>query len=205
MTFLPSKVHTGACSSSSTRSVKYVPLALSSLSWSVRYESGLVRVVVVMIPSNFFCHGFKRIYTDSKLALKHNRIPGGDAGLTQQLHVGEELFLGIRQNVAGVEHEAHLFQQLRRFFAGDPIASVRTVVKNFLQQYGKPRSWAALQATQKTPQVPDFCDVAEKNREQTALVLTGLPHPLVMGLPFLFGRIARQRGFARLVENEPGR
>ena len=46
MTFLPSKVQTGACSSSSTRSLKCVPLALSSLSWSVRKESGLVRVAV---------------------------------------------------------------------------------------------------------------------------------------------------------------
>src|SRR5579859_6012009 len=48
MTFLPSNVQTGACSSSSTRSLKCVPLALSSLSWSVKYESGLVRVAVLM-------------------------------------------------------------------------------------------------------------------------------------------------------------
>src|SRR6266853_3778182 len=66
MTRLPSKVQTGACSSSSTRSLKCVPLALSSSSWAVRYESGLVRVVVVrsiknlepfacVVLSAFFC------------------------------------------------------------------------------------------------------------------------------------------------------
>src|SRR5208337_3746029 len=48
MTCLPSKVQTGACSSSSTRSLKCVPLALSSSSCSVRNESGLVRVAVGM-------------------------------------------------------------------------------------------------------------------------------------------------------------
>ena len=46
MTRLPSNVHSGACSSSSTRSLKCVPLALSSFNWSVRKESGLVRVAV---------------------------------------------------------------------------------------------------------------------------------------------------------------
>src|SRR6267378_6002618 len=49
MTRLPSNVHSGACSSSSTRSLKCVPLALSSSSWSVRNESGLVRVAVGII------------------------------------------------------------------------------------------------------------------------------------------------------------
>src|ERR1039458_6952715 len=48
MTRLPSKVQTGACSSSRTRSLKCVPLALSSSSWPVRNESGLVRVAVGM-------------------------------------------------------------------------------------------------------------------------------------------------------------
>src|SRR5271157_4323816 len=46
MTFLPSKVQTGACSSSSTRSLKYVPFCLRSSSWLVRKDSGLVRVTV---------------------------------------------------------------------------------------------------------------------------------------------------------------
>src|SRR5882672_7152796 len=49
MTRLPSNVHSGACSSSNTRSLKCVPLALSSLSWSVRNESGLMRVAVGMV------------------------------------------------------------------------------------------------------------------------------------------------------------
>src|SRR5579862_7760834 len=48
MTRLPSKVQSGACSSSSTRSLKCVPLARSSSSWVVRKESGLVRVRVVI-------------------------------------------------------------------------------------------------------------------------------------------------------------
>src|SRR6266849_6269391 len=49
MTLLPSKVQTAACSSSRTRRRKCVPLALRSLSWSVRYDSGLARAVEVAI------------------------------------------------------------------------------------------------------------------------------------------------------------
>src|ERR1700686_3028521 len=55
MTRLPSKVHSGACSSSSTRSLKCVPLALSSVIWSVRNESGLVRVAVGMTYLGRYC------------------------------------------------------------------------------------------------------------------------------------------------------
>src|ERR1035438_10433102 len=36
----------------------------------------------------------------------------------------------------------------------------------------------------------------------TALVLPGLTHPLVVSLPFLFGRITGQHGLARLIESE---
>src|SRR5437660_4922777 len=71
MTFFPSNVQTGACSSSSTRSLKCVPLALSSLIWSVRYDSGLVRVAVVIGKPR---HGSTRILTDKNEAI--SLIPG---------------------------------------------------------------------------------------------------------------------------------
>src|SRR5580765_7537378 len=49
MTCLPSTVHSGACSSSSTRSLKCVPFCLSSFIWSVRYDNCGREVVVGVI------------------------------------------------------------------------------------------------------------------------------------------------------------
>src|SRR5580693_9328876 len=115
MTFLPSNVQIGACSSSRMRSLKCVPLALSSLSWSVRYVSGLVRVAVVMKTLELLCHGFRgsaRIDPDqcntprpsAQRHSEHNRVSGRDARLTQLLHAGEKFFLGLGQDVARVEY-----------------------------------------------------------------------------------------------------
>src|ERR1039458_7079268 len=128
MTFLPSNVQTGACSSSSTRSLKCVPLALSSLSWSVRYERGLVRVAVVMASSILFGAYERAIYDGLARYSKHDRIAGGDTGLAQLLHIVEKLFFGIGQDVAGVEHGFDFLQQFRRYFAGEPIADTAALI-----------------------------------------------------------------------------
>src|ERR1022692_183269 len=162
MTFLPSKVQTGACSSSSTRSLKCVPLALSSLSWSVRYERGLVRVAVVMASSILFGAYERAIYDGLARYSKHDRIAGGDTGLAQLLHIVEKLFFGIGQDVAGVEHGFDFLQQFRRYFAGEPISGVRAIVENFFQENGKSRSGSALQVAQKAAQILNPRDVAEK-------------------------------------------
>ena len=47
---------------------------------------------------------------DSKNDLKHNWVAGRDADLTQLLHVVEEFFLGLGQNIAGMEHGVDFFQ-----------------------------------------------------------------------------------------------
>src|ERR1022692_2203133 len=98
MTFLPSNVQTGACSSSSTRSLKCVPLALSSLSWPVRYESGLVRVAVVMRTSpristieaehefNTGALGKGNGSLQMGAGSEHNRVPGRNAGFAEKFH-----------------------------------------------------------------------------------------------------------------------
>jgi hypothetical protein len=57
-----------------------------------------------------------------------------DAGLAQKLHIVEELFFGIGQNVAGMEYGIDFLQKFFRDLAGDPIAGVRAVVENFLQE-----------------------------------------------------------------------
>jgi hypothetical protein len=57
-----------------------------------------------------------------------------DAGLAQKLHIVEELFFGIGQNVAGMEYDIDFLQKFVRDFVGDPIAGVRAVVENVLQE-----------------------------------------------------------------------
>jgi hypothetical protein len=75
--------------------------------------------------------------------LEHDRVSSCDAGLAQKLHIVEELFFGIGQNVAGVEYGIDFLQKFSRDFAGDPIAGVRAVVENFLQENPKSRSGGA--------------------------------------------------------------
>lgn len=64
---------------------------------------------------------------------KHNRVAGCHAGFAELLHVIEELFFGIREDVAGMQHGIDFLQQRRRLLDGDPVAGVGAVVKNFFQ------------------------------------------------------------------------
>ncbi|MGB6814369.1 MAG: hypothetical protein WBE23_15810, partial [Candidatus Sulfotelmatobacter sp.] len=93
---------------------------------------------------------------------EHNRVTGRNAGLAEKLHVRKELLLGLGQNIAGVQHGIDLFQQRRRILDGDPIASVRAVVENFLQQDGKSWPGLSLQVTQEAAQIPNLGNVAKK-------------------------------------------
>src|SRR5579872_1673455 len=95
MTFLPSKVHTGACSSSSTRKRKCVPFCLSCSICSVRYESwGRADVCVAIIPPKEIHHGTTdaRRKLDGSIRVNPCEIRGG--GL---MHA-----VGVQQNLAGL-------------------------------------------------------------------------------------------------------
>jgi hypothetical protein len=51
-----------------------VPLALSSLSWSVKYDSGLLRVAVVMSASKLPCQGFRGMNQGYRTSLIRNFV-----------------------------------------------------------------------------------------------------------------------------------
>ena len=61
-----------------------------------------------------------------------------------------------------MEYGINFLQKFLRDFAGDPIAGVRAVVENFLQENRKSRSGSALQMPQKAWQIANPRDVAEE-------------------------------------------
>src|ERR1022692_1173141 len=152
-------------------------------------------------------HGLERIYTDWNQnkrcpALEHDRIAGLNAGLAQALHAVEEFLLGIGQDVTGMEHGIHFFQELLCVLAGNPVTGVSAVIEDLCQQHWKPRSGLSLQVTQKAAQVSHPRDVAQGFGNKISLVLARFPQPLVVRFPFVLGGVAGQRRLASFVEGE---
>jgi hypothetical protein len=85
----------------------------------------------------------------ANMQLKHDRVPGLNAGFAKKLHVIEKFLLGIGEDVAGMQHGVHFFQQGNRFFDGNPVAGVCAILQNLFQQNGKSRAGLALQMAQK--------------------------------------------------------
>ncbi len=93
MTFLPSKVHTGARSSPSTRNLKYVLFCFRSFSWSVRKVSGLARVVRVAIEFSEYDQIFYRVACVSVWRAETNASPKGGTNMAQDMSPGNGLNL----------------------------------------------------------------------------------------------------------------
>src|SRR5579884_146073 len=95
MTFLPSNVHTAACSSSSTLRRKCVPFCLSCSICSVRYESwGRADVCVAIIPPKEIHHGDTA--GTEKTSWMFIRVNPYESAAAVSMHA-----VGVQQNLAG--------------------------------------------------------------------------------------------------------
>jgi hypothetical protein len=140
----------------------------------------------------------------AKKPSKPNRIALAILASHSRLAV-KELFFPLGQNVAGTEHEIHFPQRRRRLFDGEPVAPMRVIVDNLLEQNRKFRSSLALQTAQKLPQMLDPRNVGRGCRKRDSPRTRTTPEPTVVRLPFFFGRIPRPRSRSPLVLHKPFR
>src|SRR5437868_1626382 len=130
---------------------------------------------------------------------EHNRISGFDTGFTQALHALEKFLLTGGEDVARLQHQLHLTQQRGRLLHRNPVAGVRAIVNNLLEQDWELWSGIALQSAKESANVLDAGDIAQSFGSQDAFMFARVLHPLIVRFPLFFGGIACKRGSAGIV------